>query len=201
MPDKTRTFLAIPVPDKIGEKLTRLQAQLAPDVPDVRWASATATAFHLTLAFLGDVADVDLVRLCRAVNDAAKPHAPFELRLEGLGCFPDPRKARVLWVGMTGPGLEPLARLQKEVAAAATQAGCPPEDNRFHPHITLGRIKVGRGPARDLSPILRHHQTWSAGSFRVSEAVVFASTLAPEGPIYAPLSTARLEGEKPETSP
>jgi 2'-5' RNA ligase len=124
-------------------------------------------------------------------------HAPFELRLEGLGAFPTPARPRVIWVGSSGAGVAPLEGLQKAVVKAVRSVGYPPDDNRFHPHVTLGRIKAGRGPAADLTALVKHYQTWSAGSFTVSEAVVFASTLTPDGPVYAPLSRAPLEGRKP----
>ncbi|MDR3638697.1 MAG: RNA 2',3'-cyclic phosphodiesterase [Isosphaeraceae bacterium] len=197
MAGKTRTFIAVAVPDKLGEKLVRLQSLLAVELEGVRWAPPS---FHVTLAFLGDVDVADVNRVCRAAAEAAALVESFDLRIEGLGCFPDPKKARVLWVGLTGPGVEPLAILQKGVAAAVTKVGCPPEDDRFHPHITLGRIKVGRAPSPDLTPLLRHYRTWSAGSIEVTEAVVFASTLTADGPAYTPLSTAKLEGRKPGTT-
>ena len=73
-------------------------------------------------------------------------------------------------------------------------------DTRFHPHVTLGRVKAGRGPAPDLTPIVNHYKTWSAGAFTVVEAVTFASTLTPDGPIYAPLGRAPLAGRKLESS-
>ena len=114
MPRTTRTFVAIAVPELLGTKLTRLQRLLAPEIPGARW-SATPP-FHLTLAFLGDVSDVDLKPLCEAVAGASADFEPFELRLEGLGVFPDPARARVAWVGLTGPGLPALAELREQVA-------------------------------------------------------------------------------------
>ena len=84
----TRTFVAIPVPDSLGSKLTRLQTLLAPDLPGVRWS--VVSPFHLTLAFLGDVADTELNKVCRTVEEVAADFPPFDLRLEGLGVFPNP---------------------------------------------------------------------------------------------------------------
>jgi 2'-5' RNA ligase len=194
MASTTRTFIAVPVPESLGQKLTRLQTLLAPDLADVRWTSILP--FHLTLAFLGDVEDTDLNDVCRASATSAGSFPPFELRLEGLGTFPSPTRPRVVWVGATGPGLDPLARLQKEVAKAVRGVGHPPDDDRFHPHVTLGRLKPGRRPSPDMTPLLKHYRTWSAGSFTVNEAVVFASTLTPDGPLYAPLGRGPLRGRK-----
>src|SRR5918993_4268444 len=163
----TRTFVAIAVPELLGAKLTRLQRLLAPEIPGARWSEAHP--FHLTLAFLGDVADVDLNPLCEAVAGAAADFEPFELRLEGLGVFPDPARARVAWVGLAGPGLPALAEPRERVAGAATMTLSLPVDSRFNPHITLGRLRVDRRKPLDLAPLLKHYRTWSAGSFAVTE--------------------------------
>ena len=198
MPSTTRTFVAIAVPDKLGEKLTRLQSLLAPEVPDVRWS--VITPFHVTLAFLGDVAHTDLNAVCRAVADASADFGPLPLRLEGLGVFPNPTRARVFWVGVTGAGLAALEEFQRRLLVSVRSAGYPADEERFQPHVTLGRLKTGRGapkgPGRDVSPLLKHYRTWAAGGFTANEVVTYASTLTPDGPVYAPLAKAPLAGRK-----
>ncbi len=190
----TRTFIAVPVPENLGAKLTRLQSLLAPEVSEVRWVSTPP--FHLTLAFLGDVDETDLNDVCRAVAEATKSLDPFDLRIEGIGAFPDLQRPRALWTGLVGPGLEPLAVLRASIAGAVTRLNYPP-DKQFHPHVTLGRLKPGRTAVRDLTPLVKHYRTWSAGSFRLTEAVTYASTLTQDGPVYATLGTAPLRGGKP----
>lgn len=192
MAQSTRTFIAIPLPDAIGDRLTRLQGRLAPQAPSVRW-NATPP-FHVTLAFLGDVPYVDLNAICGAVTAAARTVRRFELTVTGLGAFPNLARPRVLWARLEGPGLEPLADLHRAVIAALDKVGCVPEDERFSPHVTLGRIKPGRGSAQpdNLAAVVARHQTWSAGAFTVGEVVAFSSTVTPEGPAYAPLARAPL---------
>ncbi len=190
MPRMTKTFVAIAVPELLGAKLARLQRLLAPEVPGVRWSMIPP--FHLTLAFLGDVADDDLKPLCEAVAEASADFEPFELRLEGLGVFPDPARARVAWVGLTGPGLSALMDIRERVASAATETLSLPVDSRFNPHVTLGRLKVDRRNPLDLTSLLKHYRTWSAGAFPVTEVITFASTMTPDGPAYARLGTAPL---------
>ena len=189
MPQTTRTFVAVPVPEKLGAKLAHLQSLLAPDCPDVTWVDPSH--FHLTLAFLGDVDNTDLPAICRAVAGATAGSAPLDLRLEGLGAFPGPEKPRVFWVGLTGPDLARLADLQRGVAAALKGAGYPP-DERFHPHVTLGRRKVAKGLSLDARPLARHYQKWAAGTMPIAEVVTFSSTLTPSGPLYHPLARAAL---------
>src|SRR5580692_7641285 len=143
MRETTRTFIAIPIPEPIEKKLGRRQSELTPKVPGCRWTEGRP--FHVTLAFLGDVRNSDLNELCLAVASAVEPFGPFELQIESLGAFPSPQKPRVIWAGVTAPNLNPLLDLREAVVAAATRVGYRTDDPKFHPHITLGRIKSDRG--------------------------------------------------------
>ena len=190
----TRTFVAIAVPGDRASKLGRLQSLIAPELPGARWVAPSH--FHATLAFLGDVPDLDLDPVCRAVVGAGAEFEPFELRLESLGVFPNPNRPRAAWVGIGGPGLETLGALQVAIVGALREVGYPPDDDRFHPHVTIGRMKPRRGDSGDLSPLLRHYQGWLAGTWPVSEVIVYSSSLDPEGPTYTPLVRAPLRSEK-----
>jgi 2'-5' RNA ligase len=194
----TRTFVAIAVPEDLGAKLSRLQSLLAPDVAGVRWSSAP---FHMTLAFLGDVQTSELNDVCLAVNQACRDHAPFKLRIEGLGVFPSPSKPRTIWVGLTGTALPALHSLQSAIAAAVAAVGYPHDDAVFRPHITLGRMRQSRDAPRNLTPQVNHFRTWSAGLLAISEVVAYSSTLTSDGPVYAPLSRTVLKKRNRESAP
>jgi 2'-5' RNA ligase len=194
MPDRTRTFIAVAVPDALGARLARLQAQLEAEVPEVRWVQTQP--FHITLAFLGDVDVSDLAAVCRAAEDVAAAFPPLDLKLEGLGAFPSASKPRVVWAGVTGAGVEPLLALQEGLAQAAARLKYPTEARAFHPHVTLGRLRPGRGSGRDLTRPLNQFHTWRAGPFTVAEIVTFSSTTIDGRPAYTPLGHASLKGER-----
>jgi 2'-5' RNA ligase len=198
MRQTTRTFIAIPLPGPIGNELEGWQSELFPSVPGYRWVSSP---FHLTLAFLGEVRNRDLNELCLAVAEASRPFQPFNLSMEGLGAFPTPRKSRVIWAGVTVPDPNPLHHLYDAVVQALTRTGHRPDDLRFHPHVTLGRIKSSWKGECDLTEIVHRFQHRSSGSFFVTEVVTFSSTLEPSGPTYASLGRASLEDKKTEPSP
>jgi RNA 2',3'-cyclic 3'-phosphodiesterase len=198
MRETTRTFIAIPIPDSIGQQLAGWQRALAPEIPGCRWVESQP--LHITLGFLGDVRNRDLNDLCLGVAAAAEPTSRFELNVEGLGAFPSPARPRVVWAGITAADLGPLGTLRESVVRAATKAGYRPDDPRFHPHVTLGRIRSDRGRPCDLTEIVRREQARSAGSFPVVEVVTYASTLGPGGGVYAPLNRARFKGKKTEAS-
>jgi len=205
MAQTTRTFLAIDVPPPVSERLAKLQSRLAPLVPAFRWGDSTH--FHMTLAFLGDVPFAELNEVCDAAKKAARSCRRFEVRVAGLGAFPKPERPRVVWAGFDGPGLEPLAELHKAVLANLRRIGRTPEDSRFTPHVTLGRLRTGRDKSRpptpcpDLSPLIEQHKDWAAGEFTVGEVVAYSSTLTPEGPTHAPLARGALASARtrPET--
>ncbi len=156
--------------------------------------------FHITLAFLGDVPSRDLNELCLAVAAAAEPSVRFELTVESLGAFPSPARPRVVWAGITSADPAPLANLREAVVRAATNSGYRPDDPRFHPHVTLGRITTDRWRSCDLTELVRRVQPRAIGSFPVVEVVTYASTLGKAGPSYAPLNRARLKGKKNEAT-
>jgi len=200
MPQTTRTFVAIAVPEPLGQKLARLQTELAPLIPGGRFTASQP--FHATLAFVGDVRDRDLNEVCKAVEAGVLAGAEsgayeaIEVRLLGLGAFPSPAKARVVWAGITAPSPKPLLDLQQSIVRALARAGCRPDDQRFHPHVTLGRIKSNRSGGWDATEVVERFSGWTGGSFTVSEITTFASTLGPSGPVYAPLGRARLATKK-----
>lgn len=198
MANSTRTFVAIEIPAGLRDRLARFQKGLDREAPGVRWVDPSQ--YHLTLAFLGDVLHADLTPICRAVAAAAAGFETFELLLRGLGVFPSPQKPRVLWVGAEGPGLDTLMALQAAVAAAVNDAGYPP-DERFHPHITLGRPKPAREDGLDAAPLLARHRDWSTGRFLVTQVVTFSSSLTSEGPVYARMASASLRSRKTRTTP
>lgn len=189
MPRTTRTFVALSPPDAIRSRLEALQKALAPSFDGARWLGPDA--FHLTLAFLGDVADTDLNAVCLAVARAVGEVPRFSLEVRGLGSFPDAARPRVLWAGIEGE-LDALTSVQRRVFHAASSAGYRPADERFHPHLTLARLRPGRGPAANLQPLLDRHRRWKGGDFTADTVIIYASASTPDGSAYAPLGRAPL---------
>ena len=97
---RVRTFIAIEIGRSAKARCLALQASLKREVTGARWT--TGANLHLTLSFLGDLEDRDLNVVCKAVELGSAGHAAFGLSVEGLGCFPNPEKPRVLWAGIGG---------------------------------------------------------------------------------------------------
>jgi 2'-5' RNA ligase len=184
-----RTFVAIPLPEECQTTLGRLQQSLRSCGAEVRWVAISS--IHLTLKFLGEV-DPDIVaRLAESFKSAARSQHGFDLRLHGLGCFPNQRNPRVIWCGIDGE-TESLSRLQQHVETSCALFGFTPENRVFHPHLTLGRVN-GK---RNLRPLLECIKIGSdlECKFRTDHFNIYKSTLRPQGAVYTVLESIALGG-------
>jgi 2'-5' RNA ligase len=195
MPECTRTFIAIAVPEPVEQELARLQAELAPEVAGCHWPSTRP--FHITLAFLGDVPDSDLNRICQTVTASTISLDRFEVEVHGLGAFPNASRPRVVWAGVTATNINALNELQQSIIGSLERIGQGPDDPRFHPHVTLGRIKDSRQGNRKVQALIERWAGWSAGGFTVTDVFVMASILGRAGPRYEVLGRCLLDGKKP----
>jgi 2'-5' RNA ligase len=136
-----RLFVAIAPPPEVLDELDALTAPLRAARDDLRWTSREA--WHVTLAFLGEVQESALPGLLPRLELAARRHHDFCLAIDGAGAFPAPHRANVLWGGVSGDRRS-LANLAASVTAGASRAGATPPDKgrRFEPHLTLARCRL-----------------------------------------------------------
>ncbi|MFN3763092.1 MAG: RNA 2',3'-cyclic phosphodiesterase, partial [Anaerolineae bacterium] len=191
--ETVRTFIAIILPESVIRQLAQVQRQLERQAPpeSVRWVKPEG--IHLTLKFLGDtpVGKLDAIRA--ALGEVASRASPCAFTVGGLGCFPNARRPRVLWVGVQPMG-EELASLQREVERAMKPLGFPPEGRDFTPHLTLGRVR-DRIPPADLARLGTLVSSTDVGTLGEVQARSFAliqSVLKPSGAEYTPLAEFRV---------
>jgi RNA 2',3'-cyclic 3'-phosphodiesterase len=181
-----RAFLAIEPPEEVLAAVVRLQEKLKREIGGkISWTRPQGN--HLTLTFFGDISPNDVRSICLAVEKRAIAVSPLSLAVEALGVFPDARKPRVLWSGIT-KDLERLKALQSSLTADFEGLGFAKEDRPFRAHLTLARIRVPRA-AGGIEAALNKHNGFSAGEFQCRELVLFQSTLAPQGAIHTRLKT------------
>jgi RNA 2',3'-cyclic 3'-phosphodiesterase len=146
---------------------------------------------HLTLKFLGDVAQTEIAEVCEAVMRGAAKVEPFDLEVRTAGAFPSAARPRTVWLG-AGAGTKEMVVLHDRVEAALAELGFREEHRRFQSHLTIGRVRGGGPGIAELGTRLQQHADFLAGRMTVTEATVFTSTLTPAGPIYEALGTAPL---------
>ena len=191
--DSVRTFIAIELTRELLDKLGDLQSRLAEDAPPglVRWVRPQG--IHLTLKFLGEIPPSRADAVAAAMEVACAAHAPFTLQVGGLGCFPNARRPRVVWVGVQEPS-GALAALQRDVERAMASLGLPPEGRRFSPHLTLGRVKGGSREALEVLGETVTRAGVRVGNMAVDAVHLMRSDLLPGGVVYTALSVTYLGG-------
>ena len=136
---------------------------------------------HITLKFLGPTSDDDLKRLIDGMGQIAAPALPFNAAISGTGVFPSLRNPRVIWLGITGDNGS-IIRLAAEVELLTTRLGFRPDDRKYSPHLTLGRI---RDPRQGRSLAAEHlDRDFPPVQFLVDRVVVYQSVLGRAGSTY-----------------
>src|SRR5262249_30151520 len=95
---RIRTFIAVDLGKAIRDRTVALQETLARTGTEVKWVEPEN--LHVTLLFLGEVGDREVPQVCRIVGEETQQHPKFLMSVETVGCFPNPRRPRVIWVGI-----------------------------------------------------------------------------------------------------
>ena len=191
MKQTVRTFVAVEINSAIRRRAEELIEKLRTASVDVKWVETHNV--HLTLKFLGDVPSREIPRVCEAVQRGAGKVAPFELEVCGAGAFPNAARPRTLWLG-TGGGEAAMVELHHHIEGPLGKLGYRKDQRRFHPHLTIGRVRRGGPAVAELGRLVGQHADFVAGKLRVSQVVVFSSQLDRTGPTYETLSRAKLGG-------
>lgn len=183
-----RCFAALDLPAEVRGALAELQGRLRARGADLRWTKPGA--MHLTLKFLGELAQETFEAVCQALSEPLGVPGPLRLQPRGLGAFPSPRRARVVWVGLRGDTAT-LGRLALTLEARAERCGLPREARPFRPHLTLGRSRTPEG-APGVASALEAEENFTLPPFEAVEVVLYESRLGPGGPAYTPRQTMAL---------
>lgn len=146
----------------------------------VKWV-APAT-YHVTLKFIGWTRPAAVDAIHDSVGSALAGTIGFEFATRGVGAFPSPRKARVVWAGVDDPNGH-LTALAEAVDATLASLGYAKEKRPFHPHVTLGRLKV----PGDISALLEPLAEQSFSETVAESVVLFESVMKSSGAEYTPI--------------
>lgn len=193
-----RTFVGIATNSAVRERALDLMERLRRGGTQAKWTAAEN--LHLTLKFLGDVPEERIPRVCGTVAEAVSTCKQFQLQFRGAGAFPDMRRPHTLWIGV-GEGEAEVRRLQKVVDWALRKIRFPREPRRYHPHLTIGRIRAPDSGSGNLRELLQESSEFDAATIGIDEVVVFASSLGLGGSTYMGLGRAPLADPERPTLP
>jgi 2'-5' RNA ligase len=188
MGEKIRTFIAVSLPESVLQAMGQVQHTLGTLGRGIRWVRKEG--IHLTLKFLGDVDRDDLEKIHIAMERATEATSPFVLYGQDTGVFPDFRRPRVIWIGLSGD-LQVLFALQASVESQLKGLGFAEDKRPFKGHLTLGRVK-GPLDANELRKALEGLAGFQTDAFTVQSVALFQSTLHPHGAIYTKLAEVAL---------
>jgi len=176
--EKKRIFAAIDISEEARGRVAAYIEALRHDFPDVpaRWEKPEK--LHITIKFVGSVTPEELRGFSRCVAVAASGMPAFSVTISGTGGFMKrSSRANVLWLGLESSGS--IEKLAVEIDPA--EAG-----RRFHPHLTIARLKEPR-KAREL--VKQHlNATFEPMTFNANEITIYQSTLLPTGSEYKVVS-------------
>ncbi|MFI6156124.1 RNA 2',3'-cyclic phosphodiesterase [Kitasatospora sp. NPDC051170] len=144
-----RLFVAVLPPAEALEGLADAvePVRAMPGAERLRWTALEG--WHLTLAFLGEVAPERVPGLETALAGVARARPVHRLRIAGSGSFGD----TVLWAGVEGRTRE-LRGLAEAVTDAVTgELPGRADPYAFHPHLTLARAGSSRGHRRAVQRV------------------------------------------------
>ncbi len=178
-----RCFVAVEVDDPgVLDALRSFQAGLAGSGGDLK--PVERENIHLTLKFLGDVDEGLLDEVKRVVSGLS--FEPFRMALAEAGVFPNLRRPRVIWAGVSEGGDE-VAGIFRELEDGFMGLGFKREGRRFSPHITIARVRSGRNREGLVEEVFRYRDV-DFGGFEVGSVKLKRSVLTPRGPVYSTLA-------------
>jgi 2'-5' RNA ligase len=191
-----RLFIAADLDDDARAAVSGAVARFRDQAERVRQGSTRGVSWvdarnlHLTLHFLGEIAEVRVPELSDALGPALELDAP-RVALAGWGVFPPHGPARVIWLGVTA-GAGTLTSAHAVIGERLRSADITPDTRPFSPHLTVGRVKVSSG---------QHWNRLAAGmppvpvcEWHLPSCTLFQSHLSPAGPTYRALLTIPFAG-------
>lgn len=187
-----RSFIAIDLPPSLYKQLEEVSGNLQDMLEGmpIRWVAVPN--IHLTLKFLGDVSKKNISMINKIIQTESACHKQFEISVGRFGVFPNFSRPRVIWVGVEAP--DELMNLHRRIDVETARLGYAPDQRKFNPHLTLGRVSRNANPqeVRSISAILRKHKLGFLGAARIEEVNLFRSELGRDGAVYTKMFTALL---------
>ncbi len=183
-----RLFVALEIPAAVRDNLAALIAELrelSAKVADKRPRWVRRENLHVTLKFIGEVSPAKLEGI-RGALSAIRSDAPVEIRIRGLGFFPNEQHPRVLWAGLDASANLPA--LAEDIGSALETQGMLREHRAFTPHLTLARIEPP-GLHEKLRAAIQNTNAREFGSFQTQEFHLIESKLKPSGAEYTTLAS------------
>ena len=178
-----RTFVALPLDNRIVASLQDLHHQLTSLPVDVKWVKPQS--IHVTIKFIGNVDEQRIDPVCEAIQRGVAGVRSWPVEVKKVGTFPGMRNPRVVWVGLDDPKGN-IKAVQHHIEDELAKIGFEKERRPFTPHLTVGRVRSSKGK-KDLVCFLLDEREREFGEMEIDRVLLFKSDLKPTGAVYTVL--------------
>jgi len=188
---RLRAFIAVEIPLDIRQDIEHATSNLRRGTGSlIRWVAVEN--MHLTLKFLGDIPTANMEVLTQMIRAEADSFNCFDIHLTGIGSFPNPKRPRVIYIGIQAPA--ELEAFQRQLESATRRLGYNSEERAFAPHLTIGRVRqnIPQDDQQKIRRALEASKIDSPGTAKVNSVHLYKSDLKPTGPVYTKLFSAHL---------
>ena len=179
-----RTFLCFPVPSEVKSKKNMLYSTLEDCPAKINWVKNEN--LHLTLKFIGHTRESYIPKIKDSLKGVIGDQKPFQLCINGTGCFPKKERPRTLFLAIEGR-INIMKGLLAKIENQLEKLGFPKDHCDFFPHITLARIKYPQKYTPNIDLFLK--SSYDPIDLTLDRVQFFASELLPSGTIYTLLKT------------
>lgn len=173
-----RAFVGFFTSKRIYDHVERLQDETR-DFIRGKWIEPQN--LHITFQFLGEISSDQAIDVMRNLQRVAEMFSPFRVQYRSLGVFPDRKRPRILWIGVSKGG-STLKRIAAEISQLNRRVGINPDTKPFHPHVTICRIK--EVDKKKLGNLMNRYKNSLFGEDLVDRVALVSSSLTSIGPIY-----------------
>lgn len=179
-----RAFVAVDLSGELHDKIADVQSKFN----DFKFKFVDPHIVHITMKFLGDVPD-DMISGISSALDLVKCE-PFEAHVKGVGVFPKPKFAKVLWLGCNGN----FDKLYESINSSLSSFDFERNLHSFNAHATLARVKyLPKKKKAEFMELLEELADIDLGTMKVDALKLKKSTLTPYGPVYETLHEVSLK--------
>lgn len=177
-----RSFIAFDIDsESVLKRMAEVQTMLTKTGADLKLVEPKN--IHMTLRFLGNITPSTVEKIFEEMKKVQ--FVPFDVRLHGVGAFPNPRYPRVVWAGIT-QGADQLRSIFEQLEPKLLGLGFAPDSKGFSPHLTIARVRSGRNRV-ELAKCLSENENCEFGVIDAKCLKLKRSDLTPRGPIYSTL--------------
>lgn len=167
-----RFFIALEIPKENLAEFQAIQSRLHTLIPQARLTALDK--IHLTLAFLGEMADSLKGNLTQIIKDAASGIPPFGVTPAYIDGFPNVHHPKVLWVGVKGE-IDKIIILRERIKDNLTKFNPDTDERRFTPHITIAKLNHNITISLSVEEQLQQTMQYTFTSMKISSIKLFES--------------------------